>query len=126
MYVRLIVIGLALASSGWLGYRVADGRCAAAMLALANDRRDAQNAAIEAANTAAKAERERAVRAAEERGRRSVAAREIVNEIHVSADCEWSDDQRLRLQRIHDLYRAPAADRVPDPLQPTPESGPAS
>ena len=109
MYVRLAILGVAVAASGWLGYRVADGRCAAAMLTLATTHRDAQNDAVEAASAELKAQSERAIRQAEARGRASAAAQEIINEIHTTPDtraCEWTDDQRLRIERIYSLYGA--------------------
>ena len=124
MYVRLAIFGVAVATSGWLGYRVADGRCSAAMLALETTHRNAQNAAVEAASAKLKAQSERAIQQAESRGRASAAAQEIINEIHAAPDtraCEWTDAQRLRIQRIYTLYgastgAAPAgvSDTVPD------------
>lgn len=104
-----------LAMGGWLGYRVAAGGYESRIADAARAAVEAQNTAVEAANRAAKAEHERAVQAIESRARASVSAQEVINEIHVAPDarnCEWSDDQRMRIQRIYAIYSANSAPAI--------------
>lgn len=64
---------------------------------------------LEAAKRAAKVEQDRAVKAAERRGTRAEIAQGIIYEaIADDASCEWSDSQRLRLERLLSTY----SDRV--------------
>lgn len=109
MYVRLAVIAVVFVVGWGLGDKLSSGRYEAELRNAADMYRIAQDAALARASEEAKVESKRAVRAAEERGRRSVATREIINEIHLNPDnrdCDWTDEHRLRVERIYSNYDA--------------------
>jgi len=107
MYVPITIGAICLVVGFGLGDRLATGRYEAQLHLAASAHRAAQDRAIAEASEKLEAEARRAVQAAEERGRRSVVAREIVNEIHVIPDvrdCSWTPDQRLRIERLYTTY----------------------
>jgi len=123
----LVIVGaVALLLGGglgfWLGDGMADGRCAQRELVVANAYASNQNAAVEATNRAAEAERKRAVSAASARSRKAAAAQEVIHETVADpgpADCEWRPAQRLRIETLYRTYGADSqagAARVPDPV----------
>lgn len=109
MYARIAITAVVFSVGWWLGDRLASGRYEAELHATESAARIAQDAAIAAAREELEAESRRAVQAAEARGRRSVAAQEVINEIHVapdSRDCEWTPEQRLRIEKLYAIYGA--------------------
>jgi len=109
MYVQPIIYAAILAVGFYVGDRMATGSYETQLRSLADSHVQSQDAAIKRASEASKAQSERAVREAEERGRKSVSSQEIINEIHIlpdTRDCEWTDNQRMRIERLYSVYGA--------------------
>ena len=106
MYVYAISVVVALAVGGWVGFGLADGRCADRLLSQADAALFIQNSAVARANARGLAERKRAVAAAIKRNNQTRVAQEVSRDIQnlpARLECEWTADERLRFD---DLYKA--------------------
>lgn len=102
VYLRIAGLALVVAVAGWLGYGLADGRCAKQRAADAAAAIQTQNAAIDAARERAAAESERRQAQAIRDAGRKAAAREAKLRGQIDAaenarpGCDWPD-ARIRL-----------------------------
>jgi len=118
-----VVLGLAVgAGGGWyVGYGLAERDALVRSSAAIEAALRAAELAVKSAETAAVEEQRRAVRAAHERTQRAKQADEVVANAKFDPDrthCEWSDAERLRLERLYTLYGFSAgAGGVPDPVR---------
>lgn len=106
MYVRLGILALACAVSGWLGYRVAAGTYEARIADIAVAVSQAQVEAADRHNRELEAERKRADAAGKARSKQRQVAQGIVHEIARDTDrsCEWRDLHRLRVEQLYGAY----------------------
>ena len=107
MYVYAISVVVALAVGGWVGFGLADGRCADRLLSQADAALFIQNSAVARANERGAAERKRAVESAIKRANRTHAAQEVSREIQklpARLECEWSAAERLRFDDLYSAY----------------------
>lgn len=103
----VMALAAALLLGGWAGWDWRGARCDSAR---AKDI-EAHNAALASALTdyaqQARAEQARAVLAAVQRQTTSATAQEVTREAATNPDdraCEWSDAQRLRLERLYETF----------------------
>ena len=106
MYVRIGILALACAVSGWLGYRVAAGTYEARIGDISTAIATSQVEAVERHNQALEAERKRAASASAARSQRRQVAQGIAHEIAQDADrsTEWRDAHRVRIERLYGAY----------------------
>lgn len=107
MYVYAISVVVALAVGGWVGFGLADGRCADRLLSQADAALFIQNSAVARANARGLAERKRAVAAAIKRNNQTRVAQEVSRDIQnlpARLECEWTADERLRFDDLYSAY----------------------
>jgi hypothetical protein len=105
-YVRLLVLALGCGLSGWLGFRVADGAAAQRELAVATAYANWGESALAGVRQAFETESERAVSAAEARGRAAALAQRVKHDAAQDVDrsCEWRADHRMRIETVYAAY----------------------
>lgn len=106
IYVRLLILALGCGLSGWLGFRVADGDCAQRELVVATAYATWGESALAGVRQAFETESERAVSAAEARGRAAALSQKMIIDAAQDVDrsCEWRDAHRLRINAIYANY----------------------
>lgn len=106
IYVRLLVLALGCGLSGWMGFRLADGGCAQRELAVATAYANWGESALAGVRQALETESERAISAAEARGRAAALSQKMIVDAAQDVDrsCEWRADHRMRIESIYSNY----------------------
>lgn len=127
----ILVLGIAVATAsvvgGYGGYKLASWQCRANQLAAAEQYNRELEAALTDYAKEARAQQAKAVLAAIEQQRRTSAVGDVLNEVRNDPDaaCVWSDADRLRFQRLYEIYGQSATARpgdLPDAVQRSTES----
>ena len=105
MYVQLAIAGAAAIAGYVVGSGLTAGSYERRLHTQAVEYAEGWKSAVEAANTAAEAQRKRDVAQAEVRGKRSVAAKEVIHEIQTATtDCVWTPDDSVRINKLYAAY----------------------
>lgn len=102
MYVRIATIAAACLLGYWVGSGLTERDYESRLHDQAVAYAQQWQSAVEEASRAAETQRKRDVAQAEARGKRSVAAKEVIHEINIAAPgADWTADERLRLERLY-------------------------
>ena len=104
IYVRIVVFALSCSISAWIGYRVASGTYEERLKDISIAISESQNAAIIRHNQELEVERKRANEAQKARNAMAQKAQKVIDETSISTDSVWSDDQRMRIKQLYDIY----------------------